>query len=463
MKSNYKIEPKRVEPQPKKSPHAASSSNSLHSHLEKLFAIEAAARGARSLAELQYVIVNESLKLLNARQIVLFRGKPSDAGWRIEKISSVSDVDRNAPLVRWLAKSISKKLEGSSFEQLISFKLAPSEETVIYPFSNGLFLPIKNHEGAVLGGFSLLSEEVFDQNTTDLAVHLQGTFAHAWAALAPKHHWSLRLMTRRNGLIASLGLFALMCLPVPLTVLAPVEVVARDPVVVASPLQGVIEKISVRPNQPVEQGALLFSFNRLELASRLAVAEREMEVARAKFQRSTQTAFLDRVSRKELAVTKAELEVAKAEYDFAARQLALTEMTAPAQGVVLFSSRDDWEGRPVSVGERVMRLADPSHTALKIGLSVSDAVMLEQELNVRVFLDANPLSPYSATITRKSFAADRQKDGNLVFPVHAELVDTDADVRIGWRGTAQLSGNYVPLAYNLLRKPISAIRQYLGI
>ncbi len=463
MPSTYKLEPGRRQTSQKQAPQAANSSGSVPRHLEQLIAIEAAARDAETLTELQYVIANESLKLLPVRQVIVFRGEPGKAGWKIDKISSITDPDRNAPLVRWLLKAITLEIEKQPENVPTRFVLPATENTVLYPFAKGVFFPVRNRQKKVLGGFCLLSEEPIEHSTVELASHLLRTFSHAWAALAPQRDWISRIATRRNGLIGAAIIAALLCFPVPLTVLAPVEIVARDPAIIAAPLQGVVEEILVKPNAAVNQGDVLFRFNKLEHSNRLAVTDRELEVARAKFQRSTQTAFLNYQGRKELAVTKAEFEVAKAQQEFARAQLERTDVTAPADGVVIFSSIDDWEGRPVSIGERVMRLADPARTAVKISLPVSDAALLEQDMAARIFLDANPISPYRATITRKSYSAVRQEAGELAFPVYAQLNDSAADTRIGWRGTAQLSGNYVPLAYNLFRRPLSAIRQYLGL
>ena len=48
----------------------------------------------------------------------------------------------------------------------------------------------------------------------------------------------------------------------------------------------------------------------------------------------------------------------------------------------------------------------------------------------------------------------------LVQVLHARL-DPGAVPRIGLRGTAQLQGERVPLAWQLLRRPIGAARQFL--
>ncbi len=191
-----------------------------------------------------------------------------------------------------------------------------------------------------------------------------------------------------------------------------------------------------------------------------------MAIASARFRRASQSAF-GGDGRRELAITKAEYEVAVEEKRFAAEQLSRVKLVASQQGVILFSSKDDWIGRPVAIGERIMRVADPNKIEFKIKLPVGDAIILEQEITARIFLDSEPLNPVDAMVTIKSYTAEKIGDEPLAFPVVARLKNEEESenrtLRIGLRGTAQISGKTVPLAFNLFRKPLSFVRQYLGL
>ena len=50
----------------------------------------------------------------------------------------------------------------------------------------------------------------------------------------------------------------------------------------------------------------------------------------------------------------------QAEVTYLTELLEKSKLLAPQGGVAIFSSQDDWRGRPVQVGERVMMIADPS-------------------------------------------------------------------------------------------------------
>ena len=156
--------------------------------------------------------------------------------------------------------------------------------------------------------------------------------------------------------------------------------------------------------------------------------------------------------------------LALAERDAAARRLAMVEVRAHKAGVVLFESREKWKGRPVSTGERVMKIADPSQVRFGIDLAVEDSIILSGNAPVKVFLDADPLNPINGRVTTTSYAAELSEREQLVFPLRAEAIDGATDqLRIGLKGTAQLYGERVPLWFYLFRKPLSFLRQYFGL
>lgn len=437
------------------------------SKVEALLLLEAKVREAHTLAELQFLIANETRKLIQCRQILVHRSSPEKSSWRIEKVSSVTEADRNAPLLKWLHKQIkdnilnSDKIDKTSV--VLNLKSIDKQEE--YPFKKGIYVPFKDRDGFELGGMSLLSEGHILEQDTVMAERLASTYEHAWSALKPKSKTGWYLFTKRNSIMVCAIIVLLGILPVPLTVLSPVEVVARDASIIAAPIEGVVEEILVAPNSVVKKGDLLFRYNPLEFKNRYDLASRSMAVASARYQRASQSSFGGGDGRRELAVTKAEYEVAREEKNFAAEQLALVEVKAQANGIILFSSKSDWVGRPVVIGERVMRLADGRSTEFKIKVPVGDSIILNENATARVFLDSDPLNPMDVKIIRKSYAAEKEGNEPLAFPITARLEDINRtdELRIGLRGMAQLSGEKVPLAFNLFRKPLSAIRQYLGL
>ena len=70
--------------------------------------------------------------------------------------------------------------------------------------------------------------------------------------------------------------------PLPMTALAPMEVVPREPFVVAAPIDGVIDTIVAAPNSMVKTGDVLVQYVDTVPRNQLQVAEQEVSVAEAK-------------------------------------------------------------------------------------------------------------------------------------------------------------------------------------
>jgi multidrug resistance efflux pump len=253
-------------------------------------------------------------------------------------------------------------------------------------------------------------------------------------------------------------------IPIPMSTLAPVEVVAREPIVVAAPIEGVIESIKIEPNTRVKAGDVLLSFQNTTLKNKFDIADRATQVAKAKELKATQSAFSDPAGRHEVAIAMAELKLSEAERDYAKDMLAKTVLIAPKDGLAIFSSRKDWEGKPVIQGERIIEIADPNRIEFGIDLSVKDAIVLNDGAEVKIFLDSDPLHAVKATLTRASYHAQPSAASGLSFMLFAKLNENSENLpRIGYRGTAQVYGKSTFLGFYLFRRPIAALRQMIGI
>jgi len=164
-------------------------------------------------------------------------------------------------------------------------------------------------------------------------------------------------------------------------------------------------------------------------------------------------------------VMNASVQEKRAEVTYLTELLDKSKLLAPQGGVAVFSSQDDWRGRPVQVGEKVMLIADPSLIDVTIYVPPDDAIDLEPGAKVELLLHVNPLSPLDAKIERASYEATQTPDGNLAYVVRAELQGLSGDKlpRIGLRGTAKVYAGQVSLGYYLLRKPLAFLRRTLGV
>ncbi|MDZ7823404.1 MAG: HlyD family efflux transporter periplasmic adaptor subunit [Ahrensia sp.] len=433
------------------------------SALEKLLVLEGDVRAVSSFNALGYFMCNETTKLVPAAQVLFFVAGARKGSWRLKAASSVTTIDRNAPMVRNAEKLVSDLNEPNKLQVVSDAKL----KVLDLSFGHGLLLPLIAPSGPVLGRLLLLRNTEFSESEKVLSQRLSGAYGHALAYF-DKSLRTARFSRNLKFCISAcvvLGGLALM-IPVPMSVLAPAEIVARDPYIVTAPMDGVIQSIDIEPNAPVRAGSIVMRFNDTELLGRLGVAERNLEVAEARYRRVLQGASSSAEMRRDIAVAKSELGVAEAERDEAKAAFERSVVYAPSDGVALFTSKDDWVGRPVATGEGVMEIGDPARVEMRIDVSIGDSIVLQEGASVRVFLHNDPLKPFNAQYERASFRAQETDQNTLSYRVTAlpQISPEDqSDLRIGLRGTARISNGKVSLGYYLFRSPLSAARQWLGL
>lgn len=436
------------------------------SGFDLLLKIEADSRRADTVGELKFLIANETLKLSHARQIFVLVEKGMQL--RVNAVSSIGTIESNSPRIRWIESILRALAADAGVTRPHEFNLpaycrSGETEHQTYPYKFMLWLPFKLRNDHVFGGMLLARETPWNEGDTLISKRLSETYSHAWSALSGPR--KLKRRARLKPVLIILALTALIAgfYPVPLTVLAPTEVTAIEPRIIAAPMDGVVESILVDPNAEVISNQPLLKMTDTALRNELAVAEQDVKVADARLMQISQGAVADPKIRGDLAVTRSEVAVARAKRDYARDMLQRTMVTAPAAGVIIYTDKRDWIGRPVSTGERVMEIADPNRLQLRIDVPVADAIALQAGAKVRAFLDSDPLRPAIAAVKSSSYEASMVEGNVLAYRVYATIEEATPGMRLGIRGTAQISGQKVALAYYLFRRPIAAIRQRFGL
>lgn len=434
-----------------------------------LLQLESMARQVQELAAMPFLMVNETRRLLNYRQAVLFRS--ADATNRTSQvlaISSISLVDRNVPMVQWLEKIISLlyQADGDNTARTYSIDDIPHDDLKAdwqeFSLAHIAWAPLYAPSGLFLGALWLARETPWNPHELVLLTRLCEAYAHAWQALPASTGNAIIKKPIIRYLL--LGLLCSLLIPVRLSALAPVEIIAEKPYAITSPLDAVIAELAVDPNQTVKAGQVLFRFEDTVLRKDFEVAERNLAVAKAEHLRAMQAAFADDKNKAEMALLKAKAELAEAEQHYARDVLDKVEVPAPGDGVAVFRDVADWLGKPVKTGEKIMEIANPERLALRINLPVKEAIALQNGAEVTAFFDADPLHPLDALVTDAAYQAEVVHGDLLAYRVDARLTEQDRpkNLRIGWQGTAKIYGDRVPLLFYLLRRPVSAVRQYIG-
>lgn len=459
--------------------HASPSAASLVAQLE------ARARAANTPAELAFSVANDTLPLLGFRQALVFAGSGKQA--RLQTISGLALPAEDSPYLIWLRRCWSWMQQqvgeaggwlpaptagGSAPAEADGPQMAPPPAEVLDGWAEwwpqGLYaVPLRRRDGVVLAWVAFLLEKPPTVLQQQALAHLAVQWGYCWEMLGGKPRVGLRqrwqaLGRKRHAIWLILAL--LLVMPVRQSALAPAEIVALDATTVASPLDGVVKAFHVRPNQAVQAGDLLFSLDDTTLRNRLEVATQSVAVADAEWMAASQKAFDNFQSKGELALLQGRAQEKRAELAAVQAQLARIDVRAPHDGIAVFGAVDDWLGRPVVTGERIVQMANPASAGVLIYLPVADALVLEENAPVKLFLTVRPLSPLLAHIAETSYQASLSPDNVASYRLRATL-DAPAnrdDARIGLRGTAKISGGWVPLAYYLLRRPLATLRAWSG-
>ncbi|MFK7901604.1 MAG: hypothetical protein AB8B49_02065, partial [Nitratireductor sp.] len=218
----------------KKSDAEKQNENAHANHIEDLFNIEASIRKAGKLAELKYLLANETKKLVGAKQVFIHKLGKKNTLSKIETVSSLATVDPHAPMLIALNNEINEHVQNAENEEektLFRIK-TKSNATGEYPFSYVLQLSIKNRNGKDLAAISFLKEMPFQEREIVLAKRLVETGAHAWSALKPRRFSVSNFFSKPISITLCLIALMILFIPVSLRVLAPVEIVPHKPLIV---------------------------------------------------------------------------------------------------------------------------------------------------------------------------------------------------------------------------------------
>lgn len=439
--------------------------------VSKLLQLESMARAATSDNALHFMIVNETRRLIPYRQAYLFMSAhPVKRDCKLVSASSVAVIEKNAPFAHWLEKILTKIFDNESIssQRLIDVANCPDElkegwNEFSLPFV--LWTPLKLPDGTFIGGLWTTKETPWQDNEMALMKRLGETYAHALVAVTSRRTLYARPKTVTFAVwIIILFLLAVFIKPIKISTLAPAEITAKDSLIVSSPMDGVIADIKFSPNTYVSTGETLFLFEDTNLRNEYNIVSKTLAVAEAEYRKATQDAFKDTKSKGQISLLKAQTELQKSKLDFAREMLDKVNVKAEKNGLLIYSEKSDWIGKPVQVGERVMEIADPKMVQLKINLSVDDAIVLKKGAEVDVFLDADPLNPVKARIESTSYMAEKYNQDTLAYRVYAKFDSVDnTKLRIGLQGTAKVYGERVSVFFYMFRRPISHLRQFFGV
>jgi len=429
--------------------------------LETLLAIEGEAFAAKDHLSLKHIAVNRPRSLIQLGHIIWVARRGHEI--TLDAISSQAQVDKTTPFAQWMTGQLSSRARDRTLDMHTSWKFESrrNDDAFDYPFTHAVYAPFS--PDPQLGGLLFTRDTAIKESELPLIKRFSQIFGIAAMAIGRKKRarMSVKKRTIFLGTIAVLALASL--IPVRMTTLAPAEIVAENPYVITAPIDGVVETILISPNSEVTEGSKLVRLVDTSYRNELILAGQEQSVADAKLRQASLTSFIDDKAKRNLAVAQAEKSLAHAKQDYARDRLSKTVLTAPKDGLAIYSDPTDWAGRPVATGEVIIQIADPKRVLVRIDAPLSIGETLQSGARVRMFLDADPLNPIEAELLTASFYAEPTPDGHMAYEGFARLKTEDELPRIGTRGVAKIYDDTAPLGFWLLRRPITITRQFLGI
>ncbi|WP_409432419.1 HlyD family efflux transporter periplasmic adaptor subunit [Litorimonas sp. RW-G-Af-16] len=430
------------------------------SPLQLLLQIEGEALNAKDHLSLKHLAVNRPKSLLKCGHIIWV----SRLGQRLtlEAISGIETIDKQTPFARWLHGHLLGRAKNGDLQNRASFVLGSrrANDAFDYPFEHACFVPFAPNPKR--GGLLFTRDEAFEDKDAPIMLRLSQIFGMVDAAMQGRKRSRMSARKRTVLLATCAILAAIACIPVPMTTLAPAEIIAADPHIITAPMEGVVQQILVKPNALVAEGTPLVQFEDVALRNEYLLAQQELQLADARRRKAGLTAFIDGEAKREIAIADAEAKLAAAKLNYTRDRLSRTMLLAPKGGLALYTNPSDWTGRPVTTGEAIIQIAEPTRVLLRIDAPLAHGEALQSGARVRMFLDSDPVNALDASLLRASFHASPSPESGMVFEAFAKL-DNDVTPRIGARGVAKIYGEKAPLGYWLARRPLTLLRQMTGL
>lgn len=422
--------------------------------------------------ELAFLMANETWHLVPYRQAVVFFndtfGRP-----RLKVVSALVSAVESTPFTLWLCQvceAIGTITTDPPAARVVTARDLPA------PLREGwsewwppyaLYQPLITAAGRRLGVVIYVRDEPWGEAEMTVLPLLHQQYAHCLAAFRrsrPTLHERWQALRARSWWLALsvLLLVGAMFIPVRVSVLAPAEIIALKAEVVAAPADGVVQTFHVLPNQAVTQGQLLFSLDDTTLRNRMDIAREALRVALTDALTAQQKAFDNAQSKAELASLQGQVREKQAELEYISDLLTRVDVVAAHAGVFIYGDPNDWIGKPVVTGERIAQLAEPGDLGVLVWIPADDAITLQAGAAMRVYLQVSPLQPLAAELIQTSYQASLSPQGVASYRIRGRL-DTKTPVHIGLRGVAKVYGEPQPLIYVIMRRPLGALRQRIGL
>lgn len=225
---------------------------------------------------------------------------------------------------------------------------------------------------------------------------------------------------------------------------------------VTAPFDSIIDACDLEAGDFVQKGQRLALLDGRELELELAQIQADRQ--RAEKSRDGHVALHENGEAKLAALEVERLRAREQLLELRRSRLAIS---APIEGVILAGELSDSEGAPVEKGATLFEIAPHGDYRIEIAIPDADVRHVRKGMPVSISLDAFPFRSWNGKISEVSPASELIQQSN-VFTAKVVFEESLEDLRPGMQGTAFVTSDRHPLAWNLLHKPVSECLRWLG-
>ena len=289
----------------------------------------------------------------------------------------------------------------------------------------------------------------------DLNAATLGKILALWSVHRLGFSWQARLQKLQRAwkrplrwvLLAGLALGLLMLVPLPYHPKRECRIEPGIRRYIASPIEGRLQSVAVRPGEEVRTGQLLAKLDDMPLVRELAAAEAELQT----HHKRRDVALATRAGG-DLRIAQLEMQQIQLKIDALKDQLQRLEITSPCDGVLV---QGDWfgnDGMPVSFGQNLFEIAPLDKMVAEIHLLAEDLPWVAVGSQAVMRTDTSLHRAWTGTIDRIEPRAE-VVDEEAVFIGEMEIENQEHLFRPGMKARVAVDTGMKSIGWILFRKP----------
>ena len=258
------------------------------------------------------------------------------------------------------------------------------------------------------------------------------------------------------GALLFIAIISMALIPVQHKVRAPFLLKTDAAAVVTAPFAGYIDEVRYHLGDVVKKDQILVTLDRRELlleeANGLAGRDKSEREARANEAQGKVA---------EAMMAKAEQRQEEAKLAVVRNRLAMTEIRAPFDGVVVEGDLRERLSSPVQVGERLLKVVQLRDLLGQLQVDERDIGYLSQGLTGELVFSSRPGERFDIKIERFEPVAEVRQEGN-VFVMRVQIMGSSQDWwRPGMSGLCKIDAGERSLLWVLVHRTVEAIRLWI--